>query len=201
MCTHLRFNLKKTTQAINFLAIKSGGQINKIKAIKLIYFADRFHLRKYGRPITNDEYWAMEWGPVNSNAKDIADMNEEYLGASERVYISQYIKKPASNFVKSIKEVDKKIFSKSDIEALTWSWDTFGHFDGFALSDISHEYPEWKKFEAIIKSKEQTRVRMNYEDFFDDPGEKFEKCCALSSEEKEDRIDTLNELDKLSSYR
>ena len=35
---------------------------------------------------------------------------------------------------------------------------------------------------------------MNYEDFLEDPGEGFEKCCYLSPEEKEDRIDMLNEL-------
>jgi uncharacterized phage-associated protein len=200
MCTHLRFNLKKTTQAINFLAIKSHGAIDKLKAIKLIFFADRFHLRKYGRPITNDEYWAMEWGPVNSNTKDIADMGG-FLGAMEREYASQYVESPSKNIIKSIQEVDTKVFSQTDIEALAWAWETFGHRDGFDLADLSHEYPEWKKFEEIIKSKTQSRVRMNYEDFFDDPGEGFDKCCALSPEEKEDRIETLSELDKISAYR
>ncbi|MFZ5452305.1 MAG: Panacea domain-containing protein [Thermodesulfobacteriota bacterium] len=200
MCTHLRFNLKKTTQAINLLAIKSHGEINKIKAIKLIYFADRFHLRKYGRPITNDEYWAMEWGPVNSNVKDIADMSE-YLGDMEREYASQYIESPSKNIVKSIHEVDRKVFSQTDIEALSWAWETFGHLDGFALADLSHHYPEWEKFKDIIESKTQTRVRMNYEDFFEDPGEGFEKCWDLSPEEKEDRLDMLFELDRISAYR
>lgn len=201
MCTHLRFNLKKTTQALNFLAIKSHGEIDKIKAIKLIYFADRFHLRKYGRPITNDEYLAMEWGPVNSNAKDIADMNEEYLGVSEREYASQYIGKPAKNVIKSLQEVNNKVFSQTDIEALNWVWETFGHLGGFDLANLSHEYPEWKKFKDIIESKTQSRVPMNYEDFFEDPGEGFEKCCVISPKEKEDRIDALKELDKISAYR
>ena len=43
--------------------------------IKLIFFADRYHIRKYGRPITNDEYLAMDFGPVNSGVKDIAEMS------------------------------------------------------------------------------------------------------------------------------
>lgn len=59
MCVHLPFDYRKTTQALNFFAVKNGGHINKMRSIKLIYFADRFHLRKYGRPITNDEYFAM----------------------------------------------------------------------------------------------------------------------------------------------
>jgi uncharacterized phage-associated protein len=200
MCIHLRFDLKKATQSINFLAIKSHGEIDKIKVVKLIYFADRFHLRKYGRPITNDEYWAMGWGPVNSNVLDIADMSR-FLGEMEREYACQYIESSGLNIIKSIREVDTKVFSQTDIEALSWAWGTFGHHDGFALADLSHHYPEWEKFKDIIESKSQTRVRMNYEDFFEDPGKGFEKCYVLSPDEKKDRIDTLNEINKISAYR
>ncbi|MBM4275979.1 MAG: DUF4065 domain-containing protein [Deltaproteobacteria bacterium] len=200
MCTHLRFDLRKATQAINFLAIKNHGEIDKIKVVKLIYFADRYHLRKYGRPITNDEYWAMEWGPVNSNVKDIADMSG-FLGDMEREYASQYIESLNQNIIKSIQKVNNKVFSQTDIEALSWAWETFGHLDGSTLAKISHHYPEWMKFKNIIESKSQSRVRMNYEDFLEDPGEGFEKCCDLSPEEKEDRLDILYELDRISAYR
>ena len=33
---------------------EGGGEINKMKAIKLVWMADR-SLRDYGRPITNDD--------------------------------------------------------------------------------------------------------------------------------------------------
>jgi hypothetical protein len=75
VCIHLPFVYKKATQAVNYFAQRSGGIINKMKAIKLIYFADRYHLRKYGRPITNDEYLAMDYGLVSSGVKDIAEMS------------------------------------------------------------------------------------------------------------------------------
>ena len=58
----LFFDYKKATQALNFFALKEGGTINKMKALKLIYFADRYNLRKYGRPVRNDDYWAMGYG-------------------------------------------------------------------------------------------------------------------------------------------
>ena len=50
------FDYKKAVQAINFFARKNGGKITKLEVLKLIFFADRYHLRKYGRPITNDQY-------------------------------------------------------------------------------------------------------------------------------------------------
>src|SRR5680860_294981 len=58
----LRFQVsyEKATQALNFMATKDGGRISKLKAIKLIFLADRYHLRKYGRPVVGDQYFAME---------------------------------------------------------------------------------------------------------------------------------------------
>ena len=51
----MSFSYKKATQALNYFARQSGGHLHKMKALKLLFFADRFHLRKSGRPLTNDE--------------------------------------------------------------------------------------------------------------------------------------------------
>ena len=58
------FSHRKATQALNFFARQGGGSINKMKALKLVYFADRSHLRRYGRPVVGDEYLAMNFSPV-----------------------------------------------------------------------------------------------------------------------------------------
>ena len=83
MCVHLNFDYQKATQSLTFFAEKEGGRIHKMKALKLVYLADRYHLRKYGRPITNDEYFAMPYGPVASGVKDIIEMSD-FLGAEEK---------------------------------------------------------------------------------------------------------------------
>src|SRR5438309_84841 len=70
------FSHRKATQALNFFAQRAGGSINKMKALKLVYFADRYHLRKYGRPVVGDEYLAMNYGPVASGTKDLAEMSD-----------------------------------------------------------------------------------------------------------------------------
>lgn len=200
MCVHLAFDHRKSTQAINFFATKAGGYINKMKAIKLIYFADRYHLRKYGRPITNDEYFAMPYGPVNSGVKEIAE-NSDFLAKDEQESSSIYLRVPNQYGVKSLRPVETKVFSKSDIEALSFAWEKFGKYNQYELADLSHNYPEWKRFKAIIESKTRSRVRMNYEDFFEDPGKEFEQCCTLSPIEKEDRIDTIKEISAMTSLR
>jgi uncharacterized phage-associated protein len=165
------FDYKKATQAINFLAKKEGGKIDKLKLMKLIYFAERYHLRKYGRPITNDTYWAMPYGPVASSAKDIAACTE-FLAEEERDYAKQYLVcDPALYAVESVADVDQDIFSDSEIESLNFAYENFGKYGKGTLVDITHRYPEWKKHENLLGSKEITRVQMSYSDFFNNPND------------------------------
>ena len=135
MCIHLKFDYKKATQALNFLALKSHGRINKLKAIKLVYLADRYHLRKYGRPITNDEYFAMSYGPVNSGVKDICEMST-FLGPRESTYASQFLRVADQYHTESIENYDNSVFSETDIEALSFAWNKFGHYDEFQLAEM-----------------------------------------------------------------
>ncbi len=165
----LEFDYKKATQAINYLAKKEGGTIDKLKLIKLVYFADRYHLRRYGRPVINDAYFAMQLGPVGSSVKDIAEFSD-FLDDSEREYATNFIGRGGdANTVVSIAEVDNKIFSESEIEALDFSYKEFGENDALELVNITHRYPEWKKFKNALDSKETTREAMSYKDFFDNP--------------------------------
>ena len=139
------FSHRKATQALNFFARKAGGRINKMKALKLVYFADRYHLRKYGRPVVGDEYLAMNYGPVASGTKDLAEMSD-FLGEEEERYAKRFIR-PAESAItySSIHNVDEKVLSESDREALEFVWGRFGRTAEFALSKLTHRYPDWKK--------------------------------------------------------
>ena len=167
MCIHFNFDFKKAAQSLNYLAKKFGGKINKMKAIKLIYFADRYHLRKYGRPVTNDEYVAMGYGPVGSKTKDIAEQTS-FLDSIESEYNKQYIEKQGIYDIRSVHDVDMNVFSDSDIEALEFAIKYFGHLGQFQLAEVSHAYPEWKRFEKKLESGMGSVFNMDYEDFFKD---------------------------------
>jgi len=190
------FDYKKATQELNHFALKEGGCINKMKALKLIYFADRFHLRKYGRLITNDIYYAMDYGPVPSNVKDIAEATS-FLGDSEKDYSSQYIIPFDNITLQSVKPVDNSLFSDSDIEALDYIWERFGHLDQFELAEITHEYPEWKRHKKALDL--DTRIQMYLEDFFDDPDADVDRCFELSEQDKALRREQLEEMAYLES--
>jgi uncharacterized phage-associated protein len=190
------FNHRKATQAINFFALKEDGIINRMKALKLLYLADRYHLRKYGRLITNDIYFAMDKGPVASGSKDIAEQCD-FIGKSERDYASRYLEVKKPHHVKSNKHPDNDVFSDSDIEALNFAWERFGGLDQFQLVKLTHKYPEWSKHRNALKLN--TRIQMDLEDFFDDPVANVEKCFNLSNKAKDLRREHLEEMAYLES--
>ncbi len=160
---------KKIYQALNFFAIQEGGKINRMKTLKLIWLSDRLHVRKYGRTITGDVYYAMKNGAVPSNAKSFAESNKDYIEPLEHKYGSQYIKPIGDYDYKSIKELDTRVFSKSDINIMTEVYGEFGTKNEFDLAEFSHIYPEWNKFESRINQGFTAREVMEITDFFRNP--------------------------------
>jgi uncharacterized phage-associated protein len=193
------FDHKKATQTLNFFASKAGGKINKMKALKLIFLADRYHLRKYGRLVTDDCYVAMEYGPVPSTVRNIAEA-DKYLSKTFKKYASRYIKRIESGRrIESHEPVDESYFSDSDVEALNFAWNNFGHLDEWGISDFTHNYPEWERHESSILSGSKVEDII-LEDFFKDPDiDNINKCYELSDEERALRREQLAELVYLES--
>jgi len=180
---------QKLTQALNYLAEQCGsGILNRMKAIKLVYLADRYHLRKFGRPLASDSYYGMKLGPVGTLAKDLVDGDNEFLEDEARSYAREFISPENEYEYKSVREVDRDAFSKSDLEALDFAIRNFGQLDQWKLADLTHVFPEWKKHEAEAL-KPGNRVPLSYFDFFENPdpddptfkqffpmGDPFEQC-------------------------
>jgi uncharacterized phage-associated protein len=178
---------KKATQAINYFARKKDGKINKMKAIKLVYFADRYHLRKYGRPIVGDTYLAMKYGPVGSNILDIANLQDD-LESGVLQYAREYLAHPKGGAklqeIFSKKEVELDVFSQSDMEALENSYKEFGDQDQFELAQLTHIYPEWAKFKKTLDGGKKS-AKMDYLDFFKNPKNSGSSLFAESDEDLE----------------
>lgn len=170
------FKFKKSLQAINLFAKlekeKTENFIDKIKALKLIWVADRLNLREYGKPIFNDIYFAMKMGPVASSTKDLISSDSTFLEDSEKIYSDLFIKLDTTGYhIESIKNPDFDVFSDSEIEILKKIYKECSIYKSSELIDISHKFPEWYKFENTL-NKNHTREGMNYLDFFLNPENK-----------------------------
>src|ERR1700736_134394 len=188
------FSHRKATQALNFFAHRAGGSINKMKALKLVYFADRYHLRRYGRPVVGDEYVAMNYGPVASGTKDLAEMSD-FLGEEEARYAKRFIRPSESAITySSVADVEDKVLSESDREALEFAWSHFGRVERFTLAKLTHRYPEWKRHEPALRSKVVSRAPMNYRDFLEDPPAGVDPCYELDVKTREAVASGIDEL-------
>jgi hypothetical protein len=67
------YNFEKFVAAMTHMAMKVAD-LTKLRAAKLLYFADKYHLTNYGRPIIGDYCVKMDHGPVPSQSLDL--MNE-----------------------------------------------------------------------------------------------------------------------------
>jgi len=182
---------RKAAQALNFFARQDGGSINKLKALKLLFFADRYHLRKFGRPVSECAYFAMTHGPVASEAKQIAE-EAEHLPAPARAYARKFVRKKGDYECATVADVDAAVLSASDREALDFAWRYFGKFSKYQLRDITHHYPEWKRHESKLSSTTK-RVPMDYADFFKEPDAGYIPCHTLTDEEREAALELFRQ--------
>lgn len=157
--------LKKSVQSINYLVQLSGWFVDKMKILKLIWLADKLHLRKFGRPIVGDTYYAMKHWPVASGILNICNKNTEYIDESYIPYIEEYIVMKWHSLY-SVKEADISQFSETDIEVLGQVYSIFGDLTTHQLVEVTHKYPEWKKFETRLSSW-ILQNKMDYIDFFE----------------------------------
>jgi uncharacterized phage-associated protein len=190
-------SVRKSTQALNYFAHKAASgapirRLNKMKALKLLFFADRFHLRKYGRPVSDCAYFAMKHGPVASEAKRVAE-DSARLDAVSRNYVRRYVRKDDTYHFSSVGDVDLAVLSDTDREALDFAWKNFGHYTEFHLRDITHHFPEWKKHAAKLRGDGRKRAEMHYSDFFAEPDPGYNPCHQLSAKDRAVAVDLFRD--------
>jgi len=108
------------------------------KLFKILYFADSEHLAEYGRPITGDEYIAMEFGPVPSLLKDvIKSVNRPNPYLKINIDAKQYFD-VVTYFVGAKRACNSDHLSESDIECLDKSIDALKSSNFEKRTKISH---------------------------------------------------------------
>ena len=122
------YNDVKSLQTVLYVAGKNQSK-DFHKIFKIIYFADRAHLSKYGRPITGDTYIAMEFGPVPSYIYDWVKQNSK----------PNYLNIVGYNIEPKV-DADLSKLSVSDVRALDESIEEYGDLDMGILTQLSHQF-------------------------------------------------------------
>ena len=180
-------DFRKVVQALAYLASKQPDHmIDAWKAYKLLWIADRYHLRQYGRMITGDTYHALPHGPVPSDAKNIIDGQPlSYMTAIDG-YVEKYLRKDSlrARSYHSTDEQDLRVFSKTDLDALDRVLELYGAWDCKQLEEFSHQYPDWKKYEKCIQTEgKKASYPIDVKLFFTNP--KHDECPLFNTDEPE----------------
>ena len=141
------FKSLKAAQIAAYFASKSTtpkrGTIEKLKLIKLIYFAERESLKRHHLPMLFDEFYSLPHGPICSATLD--GINGK-LDARDDIVWNDYITRNG-NVVVAIKTFAmESLYAIRNVEAeiLNYVWHVLGRMTASQLRNYSHEHcPEY----------------------------------------------------------
>jgi uncharacterized phage-associated protein len=173
MAVSFQFNRTKAVAALLFLASQQPKRIqnfDRYKAAKLLFLADKFHLVRYGRPISGDYYKALQWGPIPQTILDaLSELESGNVGSQTGQEVSRVLEfKQLSGhehpcLTPKVK-LDEGDLSESDLETLNYVADCYGQFTFDQLYQLTHKTPEYQK--AWDKRGGALAVTMDFQDFF-----------------------------------
>ncbi len=144
----MSYQPKKAAQLIAALILKGQGtSINILKAVKLVYLADRESIRRFGFPILDEDRYSMPLGPVNSMTyRHInGEIDLAACGWSDVLEDKANHKIALSNDQISFDDLDE--LSDADLDCVDAVWTEFGHMTQWQLVDWTHDaanVPEWE---------------------------------------------------------
>ena len=152
------FKPYKFAAAVGYLAERIPN-VTKKQLCKLLFYADKCHLLRFGRTITGDTYFALEQGPIPTKGLDALN------GRGEKSYVEA---------LRNIGHLegwefhldstpDLKSLSRSDVSILDETVQKLGDFPAWKLEQLSHQEPAW--------TKAPQNGRMEFEHFFDGEAE------------------------------
>jgi uncharacterized phage-associated protein len=171
MPVEFQFDFEKAKAAFLYLASKDIPALDKYKICKLLFLADKYHLVKYGRPITGDKYCALPYGPIPSAFLNIIDgviggqlLIPEVASLSEATELDRQYENPR---FKAKAAYDASKLSQSDLMAIDHVVADFASMGFAELKAITHSMVAYKRAWAE-KPQDRNAADMDFEAFFDE---------------------------------
>lgn len=141
----------KIVELLLYLAHRKPGA-DKYQAVKFFYLADKAHLERYGRPITQERYVALDYGPVASTALDLLNGDKwtmRKVGITELPFETEKVTREGKSEILVIKkprrDVDFDLFSKSDLRVFDEILAEYGDRSFNDLYEITHSHTAYKR--------------------------------------------------------
>ena len=155
------FRSLKAAQICAYFASQSGGTIEKLKLIKLIYLSERKFLSEYHHPMLFDEHYSLPHGPICSstlngiNGVIHESLWDEYIARNGNIVVA----------VKSVERADLDHISDVEMEVLNGVWQEFSGMTASQIRNYTHENcPEYTE-------TDKARIPISYRQIFEALGE------------------------------
>lgn len=140
-----KFNKQKAIEVILWLL--QSKKIDQIyHVIKAIFYAEKYHLNKYFRPIVGDAYVAMKHGPVAEKTYNLLKM----AGLKKDILVRDGFEEPlpfsrSGRVIKPHRKSNPHLLSESDIEALEYGLRQVEGRSFAAIKNDTHKMPGYRK--------------------------------------------------------
>lgn len=159
-----QFNEKKAVEAITHIASSWPG-ITPFYASKVLFFAEKWHLNKYSRPIVADTFIAMPNGPVPSTIYNFIKGELDQAGDPEAIVAALTINEERYRRVTANRAADMQELSPSDVECLDEAMEFCRGRAFDFLSNLTHQERAWLEadqngpmdYELMIDGDEDVR--------------------------------------------
>lgn len=147
----MKISPSKVKRMILYFATHTDPELlGKTKLMKLFYFTDFRHVKKYLTPVTNDRYVNLEHGPVPSTIMNLVDAVENDIDNSILGDTIAVTKREDSNMKRirvkhSFTEKDAEHFTKSELAVMEEVSEIFKECTGKQIEDASHAESAWLK--------------------------------------------------------
>lgn len=129
------FKEEKTIQIAAQFLKHTDGRMPYIKLLKLMYYADREMLQRWGVPMTYDRWYSMKCGPILSATYDLIKSNAESIW-------SVYIRTEEYDIVLRSDPRNDEL-SRAESEIIEETFNDHGDKDKWTLVCDTHNLPEW----------------------------------------------------------
>lgn len=149
------YDVRKIAHALIFFIDSDVKKLGITKLMKLFFYADKYHLEAYGKPIFNHTYQKLPKGPVPtwlySIIRTAISGLSDYDFESEVEVFNHYINVEEIDnegyrqtiFLKK-QEFDSNFFSKSQLKILKRVADEFKIITAKSISEKSHQTRAWQ---------------------------------------------------------
>jgi len=128
--------------------------LGKVKLMKLFYFLDFSHLKRYGAPVTFDTYINLEHGPIPSGIKSLVDTAADDPDNSTLADTIAFERPAGTNMYRilprrAFTEKDSDYFSGPELETLKKVCARFGGVNTQTIEDASHKESPWQNTKLL----------------------------------------------------